>query len=413
MTSLYVDTNTLNVGIGTRIPTHLLHIEGNAKLTGGFVDANNQPIWIPASTLEWKPTPSPPALTLPASGVFNTTTQTALYRYFGRELSYAPTISGIVTTQPTSTAQDYLLSLPFPVDSNIYTIPTIVGELWLNVQSGLSSNTFKSYARTIPSNLSNVTLRALTGTTDESLSTILATSRITLQGNLTYATPFINNLSPIPSTYIPATFAQDQVGKVALNTGGNPPRAQLDIITNSNTPALVVDQKGAGNIVEFLDVGVKKIVIDGNGNVGIGTTLAQSILDVNGTVRLGQSGFSLSILGCSNPIILGGALSDETTALATTNTLTLNAPFNFNIRSLKLPKFTINTAATSTITFDITKNGTTIFSSKPTITTSNKYSINGTLTVDPTPFSENDVIIASVNVAGTGGTGAKVYVYCT
>ena len=180
MTSLYVDTNTLNVGIGTRVPTHSLHIQGNAKLTGGFVDTNNQPVWIPASTLEWKPTTSPPALTLPAGGAFTTTTATSLYRYFGRELSYTPTISGLVTSQPTVTSQDYLLSLPYPIDSNMYPAATIVGELWLNVQSGLSSNTFKSYARTIPNNLSNVTLRALTGTTDESLSTILATSRITL-----------------------------------------------------------------------------------------------------------------------------------------------------------------------------------------------------------------------------------------
>jgi len=45
------------------------------------------------------------------------------------------------------------------------------------------------------------------------------------------------------------------------------------------------------------------------------------------------------------------------------------------------------------------------------ITSTNVTTSGGVLTTNPTTFAENDTIVASVNAAGTGGTGAKVYIY--
>jgi hypothetical protein len=84
----------------------------------------------------------------------------------------------------------------------------------------------------------------------------------------------------VPTSQIPVDFRQDQSGKLILNGGGNPPQAQFHVVTSSNTPALIVDQKGVGKIVEFLDAGISKVTIDGNGLVGIGTSTPLTSLDL-------------------------------------------------------------------------------------------------------------------------------------
>jgi hypothetical protein len=117
---------------------------------------------------------------------------------------------------------------------------------------------------------------------------MLATSTLTLKGQINYTTTSTIMTTPIPTNAIPAVFTQDQSGQVALNSQ-NPPRARLDIVTNSNLPALVVDQQGTGTIAEFFKTGVKKTVIDGNGNVGIGTHTPLFPLTVIGTPNITAS----------------------------------------------------------------------------------------------------------------------------
>jgi hypothetical protein len=100
----------------------------------------------------------------------------------------------------------------------------------------------------------------------------------------------------VPTAQIPVDFRQDQSGQLALNSGGNPPRARFDVTTTSNLPALTIDQKGTGNIIDLLGNGTTKVIVDANGNVGIGTTRPNGALNVNGQINTG-SGFLPSISG--------------------------------------------------------------------------------------------------------------------
>ena len=72
-----------------------------------------------------------------------------------------------------------------------------------------------------------------------------------------------------------------------------------------------------------------------------------------------------------------------------------------------------------TTTFDIQKNGTTIYSTKPSIAfnaspTSAGFTSSanaGTLTPSPTPFAQYDLITIKVYTAGTGMTGGKCFIW--
>jgi len=186
----------------------------------------------------------------------------------------------------------------------------ILGELWANVMYGSNSNMFKSYAMVDPTNSNLVSLRLLSGTTDTSFSTMLAPSTLTLRGQINYTTSSNIMTTSIPSISIPANFKQDQYGRVTLNTN-NPARGQFDIVLNCNVPGLVVDQQGAGDIAQFMDLGFAKTVIDGSGNVGIGTTVAYRELVVQGNVSVSGSVSAGNIGMFRNRIINGDMNIDQ------------------------------------------------------------------------------------------------------
>lgn len=291
-----------NIGIGTSIAPLPITVKGNMQFDGVMYDGTGQPLWIPGSSVNWQSTPSAPVITVPAGGVWATNSASGLWRYIGNEINYNISMRGTLTTQPSNTSQDFILSVPYPVKLSAYpastsNIPIVLGELWADVAYQTSSNTFKAYAQVNPANSNVVTLRVLSGTKDESFSTMLANSTLSLKGQITYTTTTTPVTVPVPANYIPTNFIQDQYGQVTLNSP-NPPRGRLDILTNSNLPALVVDQQGTGNIVEFLDVGVTKIVIDANANLGIGTTAPRQMLDVQGgnVIMSGSLG-----IGTNNP----------------------------------------------------------------------------------------------------------------
>jgi hypothetical protein len=194
---------------------------------------------------------------------------------------------------------------------------------------------------------------------------------------------------------------------------------------------------GAIGTVNLSDgaVTASKLNLASNKTVAIGTATPNTnyVLDVYGlthfannlkcdsyllTSYLGISGTPLSILGCTNPIYVSWPISAEGVAPTLSSTVTFQAPFPMNITNIKLPKFTLNSPAATTYTFNITVNGSTIYQTQPTITAGNTNNVavanQGVLLSNPYTLNENSVIVASVVAPlGTGGTGAKVYIYST
>jgi len=273
-----------NLGIGTSIAPLPLTVKGNMQFDGTMYDATGSALWIPGSAVNWQATPAPPAITVPAGGAFTTTASAGLWRYIGNEINYNATLQGTLTTIPTDTTQNFAISLPYPVKLSAYATNAIIGDMWADVYYQSSSNTFKAYARVDPTNANRATLRVLAGTKDDTFSTMLATSTLALKGQINYTTTAIIQTIQVPTAQIPVDFRQDQSGQLALNSGGNPPRARFDVTTTNNSmPALTVDQKGTGNIIDLLGNGTPKVIIDANGNVGIGTTQPRAEIHMNYT----------------------------------------------------------------------------------------------------------------------------------
>jgi fibronectin-binding autotransporter adhesin len=78
---------------------------------------------------------------------------------------------------------------------------------------------------------------------------------------------------------------------MSLTAGGNVgigltnPSARLDVSHNGTTPALEANQTGSGRILELQKNGTAQVVVDNNGNLGVGQTNPSRQLDVSGYIR--------------------------------------------------------------------------------------------------------------------------------
>jgi hypothetical protein len=108
-------------------------------------------------------------------------------------------------------------------------------------------------------------------------------------------------------------------------------------------------------------------------------------------------------------------VSDETTAL-TTGTAKVTFRIPFACKMTALPRANVNTVSSSGLpTFDIKKNGTTIFSTTLTIDASEKTSVTAAtpavLSGGSTTFADDDECTIDITTAGTGTKGAKITLY--
>ena len=273
MANVFTDPISGNTRFAGTVTVDNINIRG---ITLGSTSLSSNTVWFPGTAIQWTQVVAPnlPQFTLPAGGVMAYTRQTGAYRWTNNDLVYTLNIAGTLTSATTTNTGDYIVNLPYPVDTTVYDSPTIIGEFWLSSAYNETSNIYKAYAKTITGNTSNVAIRVLAGTADETMSVITSNIALTLQGTVTYNTSSINQIGLTPVATLPDMFYQDTTGRFSVNSN-LPPRARIDLYQNSNTPALIVDQYGAGDPIQLRSAGQTKMRITPTGNLDLtGTFLA-------------------------------------------------------------------------------------------------------------------------------------------
>jgi hypothetical protein len=97
----------------------------------------------------------------------------------------------------------------------------------------------------------------------------------------------VGNMVTLKTTGNVTKVVVDGSGNVGIGTGV--PLAATHIVANTDTTGTIVDQMGVGAIIELKDAGASKVIVDANGNMGIGTTVPTAKLHVIGNIL--QSNF--------------------------------------------------------------------------------------------------------------------------
>jgi hypothetical protein len=149
-------------------------------------------------------------------------------------------------------------------------------------------------------------------------------------------------------------------------------------------------------------------------NLGLGTAATQNVSTfaqaANNLSDLASAATARNNLGIAESLIV--AVSDETSIIASgTAKLTFYIPYNFTLTEV----FIGNTTASSSglVTVNAKDNGSTVFTTQPSIGSGQNTSLSGTGSVPAvlaiTALSKGDKITVDIAAAGTGATGLKVY----
>lgn len=113
------------------------------------------------------------------------------------------------------------------------------------------------------------------------------------------------------------------------------------------------------------------------------------------------------------PVSLGFALSDETSALTTGTMLAFRSPFEFTLSEIRASIST--TSSSGPVTIDVSANGVSVFSTLLTIDAGSKTSLNALTpaVLSTTTITDDAEITFDIDTAGTGATGAKIWLMGT
>jgi hypothetical protein len=182
-------------------------------------------------------------------------------------------------------------------------------------------------------------------------------------------------------------------------TGGtyNSGTEEIDFVGNNPLTTFSVD------VSSLVDTDTNYYVSGGTYNSGT-EELEFVGNDVSTTFNVDVSGILTNL-----PYDTSFALSDETTQIVTgTSVTTIYAPRGFNLTNVKA---SLTTSGSSISEFDIKVNGVSILSTNITID-SNENSSSTALVppvISSSSVSDNDRITVDIVQAGTGATGAKIY----
>jgi hypothetical protein len=154
-----------------------------------------------------------------------------------------------------------------------------------------------------------------------------------------------------------------------------------------------------------------------------GTLVAAASTSARGSVELatdGETSASVAVQGNdtrlanAGKVEIGVAISDETTAITTgTAKTTFRMPYAMTLTAVRLSLTTVSSSGTPTV--DINEAGTTILSTKLTCDASEKTSTTAATAavISDTALADDAEITIDIDTAGTGATGAKVWLIGT
>lgn len=120
-----------------------------------------------------------------------------------------------------------------------------------------------------------------------------------------------------------------------------------------------------------------------------------------------------SVSRAAFPVVLGFAISDETTALTTGTKLTARAPFAFTLTAVRASLSTPSSAGITT--FDINEEGVSVLSTKLTVDANEKTSVTAAAAavISDSAIADDAELTFDIDVAGTGAKGAKIWLIGT
>lgn len=154
-----------------------------------------------------------------------------------------------------------------------------------------------------------------------------------------------------------------------------------------------------------------------------GTLVAAASTSARGSVELatdGETSASVAVQGNDTRLVnagkveIGLAISDETTALTTgTAKLTFRMPHAMTVTAVRMSLTTVSSSGTPTV--DINEAGTTILSTKLSCDASEKTSTTAATAavISDSSLADDAEITIDIDTAGTGATGAKVWLIGT
>jgi hypothetical protein len=268
----------------------------------------------------------------------------------------------------------------------------------------------------------NVTITAAAGTlTGSTLASGVTGSSLTSLG--TIATGVWQGTA-IADSYVAsaATWNAKQAGDADLTTyAGITPSANVQSLLGAADYAAMRSLFGLviGTNVQAYDADLDDLA-DGSLT---GTLVAAASTSARGSVELatdGETSASVVVQGNDNRLVdaerfeIGIAISDETTALTTgTAKVTFRMPYAMTVTAVRLSLTTVSSSGTPTV--DINEAGTTILSTKLTCDASEKTSTTAATAavISDTALADDAEITLDIDTAGTGATGAKVWIIGT
>lgn len=310
-----------------------------------------------------------------------------------------------------------------------------------NTSVGNGLNTYTGGTATVPNvNVSALTINFISVSGNSQFSNTTATlfSGGTISGGTYYSgsTPLysvINNMITGVTSIRVQNGLNTYTGGTADLPRVNISAATLDNLTVSGNT--ILSPTSASSLV-IISTGTTPSFRDNNGNVIESATTASNIVggignrilaglsnvqiiggyNITGTTSntVYISNLSANTLYVANfPCDLSFAISDETTQITTgTNKVTIYAPYAFTLTETQA---SLSQSGSAISTFNIKKNGSTIYTTKMTID-ANEFS-TGTAATPPvitgTSISKYDKLTVDIDTTGTGAAGAKIYLIGT